>query len=216
MVRERITNRTFNDTFLAPPSAQDAPSPVRSFYETPHPLEVDVGCGRGRFLIGRATKCPHLNFLGIDLSLLRLRKIDRKAVAGNLANIRLIHGEALHTVAALPTDSVSTFYVYFPDPWPKRRHHSRRLVAAPFVESITNALAPLGKIHLCTDHSDYFMTMQRVWRGDPRYTEIEPYLPSPDEETDFCLLFQSQGLKANRCSFQKRASNLIDAKESVG
>ena len=215
MVRERITNRTFHDTFLVPPPAQDTLIPVRSLYESPQPLEVDVGCGRGRFLIGRATHCPHFNFLGIDLSLLRLRKIDRRAATGNLANIRLIHGEALHTVASLPAESVSTFYAYFPDPWPKRRHHIRRLVALPFVEAITQALAPHGKIHLCTDHGDYFLTMQRVWRGDSRYAEIDPYIPAADEETDFCLLFQSQGLVANRCSFQKRVSNLIDAEAPV-
>ena len=215
MVRERITNRTFHDTFLVPPPGQDVLIPVEALYVTPQPLEVDIGCGRGRFLLGRAANCPHFNFLGIDLSLLRLRKIDRRAVAGKLVNIRLVHGEALRTLAALPPESVSTFYVYFPDPWPKRRHHVRRLVALPFVETITKALRPQGKIHLCTDHEDYFLAMQRVWRSDPRYSEIAPYLPAADEETDFCLLFKSQGLAANRCSFEKRPSKQVDAGESL-
>jgi len=215
MVRERITNRTFTDVFLIPPPVQDAPLDVHTRYRNSNPLEVDIGCGRGRFLLARAAKCPQVNFLGIDLSLLRLRKIDRKAVAGKLDNIRLVHGEALHILAALPPESVSTFYLYFPDPWPKRRHHIRRLVAPPFVDAISKALVPLGQIHLCTDHQDYFLVMRQVWGADRRYSEITPFIPTPDEETDFCVIFRNQGLSANRCSFQKRDSNRVDGKNPV-
>jgi tRNA (guanine-N7-)-methyltransferase len=204
MVRERITNRIFHDAFLIPPPEQEAQLPLQSFYGALQPMEVDIGCGRGRFLLARANSCPHLNFLGIDLSLLRLRKIDRKAVANDLTNIRLVNGEALRILTTLPTESISTFYVYFPDPWPKRRHHVRRLVAPPLVEAISKALVPNGIIHLCTDHHDYFSAMQHVWRGDHRFTEIAPYIPPPEEETDFCLIFKDQGLVAHRCSFQKK------------
>ncbi len=205
MVRERITNRVFNDTFLVEPPANDALIPVHSLYDSLQPLEVDIGCGRGRFILGRAKNCPEHNYLGIDLSLLRLRKIDRKAVSGKTSNIRLVHGEALRMLSVLPPESITTFYLYFPDPWPKRRHHIRRLVAPPFVDLISRALKPNGKIHLCTDHRDYFMVMQSVWRKDLRFVEIPPYIPEPDEKTDFCLLFEAQGLTSNRCSFQKKA-----------
>ena len=216
MVRERITNRVFHDAFLIPPPKQNTLLPVSTLYQAIQPLEVDVGCGRGRFLLARASKCPESNVLGIDLSLLRLRKIDRKAVAGNLGNIRLVHGEALQILSALPPQSVHTFYIYFPDPWPKRRHHIRRLVAPPLVDIIAKAIAPHGKIHLCTDHKDYFLVMQRIWRDDQRFTAIEPFIPEPDEETDFCRLFSSQGLSPNRCSFQKQAApNPVDVKGRV-
>lgn len=203
MVRERITNRNFTDAFLIAPPENDTPFSWPSLYGSSQPLEIDIGCGRGRFLLGRAKNCPHFNFLGIDLSLLRLRKIDRKATSGNLGNIRLIHGEALRILEALPPESVSTFYLYFPDPWPKRRHHTRRLVAPPFVDLIAKALVPKGTIHLCTDHVDYFLAMRHVWQGDRRFSETAPYIPAPEEETDFCLLFESQGLAPNRCSFKK-------------
>jgi tRNA (guanine-N7-)-methyltransferase len=175
---------------------------MMTYFGIEQPLEVDIGCGRGRFLLAHARNYPHRNFLGVDLSLLRLRKIDRKASAGNIHNIRLINGEALRILAALPERSVSTFYVYFPDPWPKRRHHDRRLVSPSFVDLISKALVPQGIIHLCTDHTEYYSVMQKVWRKDPRYTEIPPYIPTSDEETDFCLIFKNQGLTPNRCSFQ--------------
>lgn len=204
MVRERVSNREFHDAFLLPIPGSGACLPVASSYNTPQPLEVDIGCGRGRFLLARAKSCPQTNFLGIDLSLLRLRKIDRRAQAGALPNIRLVHGEALEILAALPPASVAAFYLYFPDPWPKRRHHSRRLVGPPFVETIAKALTPGGTIHLCTDHVDYFTAMLRVWRGDPRFSETAPYIPTPGEETDFCLIFTGQGLPPNRCSFRKK------------
>lgn len=138
------------------------------------------------------------------MSLLRLRKIDRKALAGKLENIRLVNGEALRILTALPPSSVDTFYIYFPDPWPKRRHHSRRLVAPPLLEIIAKALTPAGRVHLCTDHADYFAVMLRVWRNDQRYEEIAPYIPTTEEETDFGLIFKSQGLAPNRCSFRKK------------
>ena len=204
MVRERTTNKLFNDAFIIPTPEPETLLPLSTLFQDTLPVEIDVGCGRGRFLLARASKCPKSNFLGIDLSLLRLRKIDRKAVSGNVTNIRLIHGKALDVLAALPPESVSTVYIYFPDPWPKRRHHSRRLVAPPLTDTLSKALAPAGTIHLCTDHKDYYQEMLRVWRGDQRYMEIAPYIPPPDEETDFCLIFKSQGLDAHRCSFQKR------------
>lgn len=206
MVRERVSNRNFNDAFLLPSPEPGSHLSATSTYRTLQPLEVDIGCGRGRFLLARAKSCPHLNFLGIDLSLLRLRKIDRRAQAEALTNIRLIHGEALEILAALPPASTSACYLYFPDPWPKRRHHGRRLVAPPFVDAIAKTLVPGGTIHLCTDHTDYFVAMLRTWRGDPRFSETTPYIPTPEEETDFCLIFKSQGLAPNRCSFRKNTA----------
>jgi len=215
MVRERISNRVFHDTFLIPIPEGDAPLSIDSLYSIPQPVEVDIGCGRGRFLLARARTCPCINFIGIDRSLTRLRKIDRKAVIGSLDNIRLVKCDALQIIAALPGESVNTFYVYFPDPWPKRRHHSRRLISPTFIDLILKALIPQGTIHLCTDHQDYYTTIVGLWRQDIRFVEIPPYLPSEEEKTDFELIFRSQGLKTHRCSFQTRAPNLVDAAEIV-
>lgn len=69
MVRERVSNRVFDDAFLLTPPETDTVIPLESVYPTTQSLEVDVGCGRGRFLLARARACPHLNFLGIDLVL---------------------------------------------------------------------------------------------------------------------------------------------------
>lgn len=211
MVRERVKNRIFHDQYVVPRPPKEAPSaPLPAFFTDDHPLEVDIGCGRGRFLLSRAQAFPDHNFLGIDLSLLRLRKIDRKAVARNITNIRLLHDDAESVLPGLAGLNISTFYVFFPDPWPKRRHHCRRLISPTFVAHIHTALAPGGTIHLCTDHLDYFAAMTRLWDPDIRFERIPPFIPSEDQETDFGLLFRTQNLVANRCSYLKLPAKAVD------
>ncbi|MEI6787439.1 MAG: tRNA (guanosine(46)-N7)-methyltransferase TrmB [bacterium] len=213
MVRERVKNRDFHDHYIIPVPAEKEFLPLTRLYPASRPLEVDIGCGRGRFLLARAQLQPNRNFLGIDRCLLRLRKIDRKAVALGFLNIRLVQDDALRILPQLPAESVVVFYVFFPDPWPKRRHHSRRLVSPLFMDLIFRALAPDGVIHICTDHDDYYSAILHHWRPDARFRECEPFIPTEAEETDFSLIFRAQGKTANRCSFQK--TNTVDATGTV-
>jgi len=205
MVRERVNNKVFTDAFFLPCPADDRKFVQGSLFPVERPIELDIGCGRGRFLLARAQSHPDVNFLGIDRSLLRLRKIDRRAVAANLDNIRLINADAMAILPRLPDASASAIYVFYPDPWPKRRHQSRRLIAPLFIERVFHILVPGGIIHLCTDHEDYFAAMTRFWGADTRFRSVTPFLPNEDEETDFGLLFRAQERMAGRCSFQKRA-----------
>ena len=215
MVRERVKNRVFPDRFLVTPPPEQTAFPLAVFDVGAAPLEVDIGCGRGRFLLARAATHPDTNFLGIDRSLLRLRKLDRKAVASGIGNIRLVNTDALAILPRLPPASVSTFYLYFPDPWPKTRHHSRRLVSPVFIDLVFKALKPLGAIHLCTDHAGYYSVMCQLWGTDRRFTVVEPYQPSDAEETDFGLIFRGQDRAPNRCSYQKQAEGRIDDARQV-
>lgn len=203
MVRERVNNRDFHDRFIVPAPPETGPLDFGGFYPSAQPLEVDIGCGRGRFLLARARSNPSINFLGIDRCLLRLRKIDRNAQAGGLENIRLVQGDAMHLLPLFTECSTTTLYVFYPDPWPKRRHHPRRLVSSPFLNLVFRALIPGGVIHLCTDHPDYYDVFLKHWRADARFRECEPYIPPEEEETDFGLIFRAQNRSANRCSFQK-------------
>ena len=125
------------------------------------PLQVDLGCGDGSFLCQLAQRHPHENFLGTERLVGRVAKVRRKA--GALENVRILNVESSYAVRyLLPEGSVETFYLLFPDPWPKRRHHRRRIVTKEFLDSIHRALQINGVLYIATDHSDYFEQIERI------------------------------------------------------
>ena len=163
------------------------PLPVRTWYAHPERrLEIDLGCGKGRFLLARAAKNPETNFLGIDRMLRRIRKVDNRARRLDLENVRLMRVEAYYTVAYLiPPAAVDVYYVFFPDPWPKARHEGHRLFNKLFLDALHRTLAPGGVAHVATDHLPYFEQLSQIFAADARFASVAPYVPSEDEQTDF-------------------------------
>src|SRR5438128_8038356 len=132
----------------------------------PHsqPLEVELGSGDGTFIAQYAQRRPDHNFLAVERLLGRLRKIDRKGLRAGLANLRLVRIEASYLLEyLLPPESVHALHVYFPDPWPKRKHRKNRLINPRFTELAAQALAPGGAVYLRTDDQDYFSQMTAVF-----------------------------------------------------
>ena len=163
------------------------PLPVRSWF--PHPerrLEVDLGCGKGRFLLAHAAKNPDTNFLGIDRMLRRIRKVDNRARRLDLSHIRLMRVEAYYAVAhLLPPAAVDAYYIFFPDPWPKARHEGHRLFNRLFLDALHRTLAEKGVAHVATDHWPYFEQLSEIFAGDARFAPVAPFVPPEDEQTDF-------------------------------
>jgi tRNA (guanine-N7-)-methyltransferase len=136
-------------------------------------LHVDLGCGDGSFICALAERLPERNFLGIERLLGRIRSAARKAAT--VGNVRLLRIENSYAVCyLLPAGSVETFYLLFPDPWPKRRHWQRRTVTGQFLRAISQALAEDGKFLIATDHVDYFEEIERIARADPGFTTVLP------------------------------------------
>jgi len=180
------------------------PLDLADAFPTRQPLEVDLGCGKGRFLLARASAHPETNFLGVDRMLKRIRKVDRKAVRRHLDNVRLVRVEAYYAVVYLiPPRSVRTYYIFFPDPWPKKRHHKNRLFNELFLEALDRTLEPEGSVHLATDHPPYFGEMEALLDADPRFLRIPPFVPAEPERTDFELLFVGRKL-IHRYSLRRR------------
>ncbi|HJY52872.1 MAG TPA: tRNA (guanosine(46)-N7)-methyltransferase TrmB [Candidatus Udaeobacter sp.] len=125
------------------------------------PLHVDLGCGDGSFLCEVAQQFPKKNFLGIERLTKRVEKVRRKAE--KIANVRVLRADTLLAVRdLLPENSVETFYLFFPDPWPKRRHQFRRIFTREFLDAVAVALQQNAFLQIATDQLDYFHQIDRL------------------------------------------------------
>ncbi|MCC7145290.1 MAG: tRNA (guanosine(46)-N7)-methyltransferase TrmB [Phycisphaeraceae bacterium] len=131
----------------------------------PLPLDLEIGSGKGTFLVQQATASPQVNFLGIEYAAAFWRYAADRCRRHNLGNVRLLHTEASFFIRNyVPDAAFRQVHIYFPDPWPKKRHHKRRLVQEPFLRELHRVLEPAaqpghGLIRLATDHSDYYQWM---------------------------------------------------------
>ncbi|GHU84141.1 hypothetical protein AGMMS49941_00940 [Deferribacterales bacterium] len=136
-----------------------APLNPAEIFNNSNPLLVEIGIGNGEFVAYNACRDTSFNWLGIEA----FRPIFVKAVARckkiSHDNIRLVQFDAELFVRLLPEGSVGTFYINFPDPWPKQRHHKRRLLKSWFLELLAMHLADGGSIIVATDHEDYAMEL---------------------------------------------------------
>jgi tRNA (guanine-N7-)-methyltransferase len=184
------------------PSNWTEPFDPQALFPARQPFHVDVGCGKGRFLLERARTHPEVNFLGIDRMLRRIRKIDRKAVRQQLFNIRLLRLDAYYTIAFLmPARCVQTYYIFFPDPWPKKKHHDNRLFDPAFLDALDRTLLTDGCFHFATDHLPYFHEVCEIVQQDPRFTRIETFEPTDAERSDFELMFKEKPI--GRASYRR-------------
>jgi len=126
-------------------------------------LTVDIGFGRGEFLIDAARKDPNGAIVGIERSYKRTLKMARRLAKFGMANVRIVEGFGERAIIELfAVNSISTAWINFPDPWPKARHARRRLVRPEFVAELTARLVPGGLLHLATDDPDYAVQFDEV------------------------------------------------------
>ena len=165
------------------------------------PLHVDLGCGDGSFLCALAERSPGTNFLGIDRMTRRVAKSCRRANAQ--PNVRALQVETTYAVRYLFREgSVETFYLLFPDPWPKRRHHRRRVFTADFLEAVHHALVPGGILHVATDQIDYFRQITRTSSVDSRFA-IDKSADVDLPKTKFERRFEAAGTPIYRLVLRK-------------
>jgi tRNA (guanine-N7-)-methyltransferase len=124
------------------------------------PLELEIGSGKGTFLVQQAEASVNVNYIGLEYARGFWRYAADRCRRRGLDNIRMVHIEAGAFVRNyVPVGSLRCVHVYFPDPWPKKRHHKRRLIQAPFLAQLHRVLHPHGQVRLATDHSAYFQWM---------------------------------------------------------
>jgi len=168
------------------------------------PLDLDLGCGDGGFLLEMAKRHPERNFLATERMVGRIEKVSRKIAREEVSNARILRVETLHTLRhLLPAACVSVAYVLFPDPWPKRYHHPRRLIQEEFMKSLHRVLAPGGELRVKTDDLPYFQWMEKVWARVSGYERIEWEDEEGWPQTDFEQLFIAKGLPIYRARLRK-------------
>jgi tRNA (guanine-N7-)-methyltransferase len=181
------------------------PLDVAGLFPAQQPLEVDLGCGDASFLVEYARQNPGTNVIGVERLLGRLQKLDRKGRRLGLTNLRGIRIESAYFLQyLLPPHAAAALHIYFPDPWPKKRHRKFRLIGDAFPALARKALAPWGTVFLRTDDADYFEQMNLVFGAAAEFEKAETPVELAKITTDFERDFNAQGIPTLRAAFRRR------------
>lgn len=136
------------------------------------PTVLEIGFGNGQSLLEMAMNSPEKNFVGIEVYHKGLCRLLAQVEQRGLSNVRVMCGDAAELIHQVPLASLSTVQIFFPDPWPKKRHHKRRLIQEAFVSLVTKKLEKNGTIHLATDWMDYAYHMMTVLSSSTRLSNL--------------------------------------------
>lgn len=177
------------------------------FDDPARPLEVDLGCGDGSFIAGLAKEHPERDFLGVERLLGRVRKVSRKAEKAGLSNLKVLRLETSYTLEwLLPDACASRIHLLFPDPWPKKKHHKRRMVTEAFCDSLCRVLEADGEFCFKTDHDEYFEESMLVLDAYQGLQQIDwPQDAFPYPQTDFERLWLKEGRSIQSARFKVSA-----------
>lgn len=178
---------------------------LKNLFPKELPLEVELGSGDGSFLAEYAKRHPDRNFIGVERLMGRMRKLEKKGRRLGLVNLRGVKIESSYFVEyLLPKQSVEAFHIYFPDPWPKRKHRRHRLINERFPELAHQVLLPGGRVYLRTDDQDYFEQMVSVFAPTQVFEKIETPVELSELLTDFERDFRAKGVETLRAAYQAR------------
>lgn len=148
----------------------DAPVDPAALFGNHAPLVLEVGFGMGESLHQMCLDCSDHNFIGVEAHRPGIGRLMARAAAANIRNLRICEGDACDLLErALPQSCLARVQIYFPDPWPKKRHHKRRLIQRPFADLLASRLAGGGLLHIATDWQPYALHIQELLAGHPEY-----------------------------------------------
>jgi tRNA (guanine-N7-)-methyltransferase len=179
---------------LVEPNAPDDPARFdwESLFGNDHPVELEIGSGKGLFLLNAASATPAHNFLGIELSRKYARIAADRLARRQVSNAKVWRGDARIAMAQLvPEASLRAVHVYFPDPWWKKRHKKRRVFTEELVTQIARSLEPGGELCVASDVEEYFALIQRLVAADLRFqARPVPELKEPEHLHDYLTNFE--------------------------
>lgn len=180
------------------------PLAIADWFTPSQPLEVEIGAGDGSFIAQYAALHPEHDFLGVERLLGRLRKIDRKGRRMGLQNLRGLRIEAGYFIEyLLPAGSTDVLHIYFPDPWPKKKHRKNRVVNERFTALAHRVLTTNGIVYMRTDDADYHEQMVTVFDANKTFERIETPGELVAVKTDFEREFNAQGIPTRYAAYRK-------------
>ncbi len=199
---------TDRDFFLIEP---DGAAPLTSAaFGNANPLYIEIGCGKGEFISQYSLLHPDWNFLGFEAAEKRVRNILKKLDPARHPNVRLIRLLVDAKITGLiPPESVRGAFIQHPDPWPKKRHHKRRLIQQAFLDALAAILVPGAQVHVSTDHAEYANWIAEEFVKNPYFISLhdDPIQKHPSLDDHVVTWYETdqrrQGFEPNFMLFEK-------------
>ncbi|HYO77148.1 MAG TPA: tRNA (guanosine(46)-N7)-methyltransferase TrmB [Thermoanaerobaculia bacterium] len=179
---------------------------LETLFGNTNPVILEIGSGKGRFLIATATERPDVNLIGIEKALHYHRLIRDRVLKRNLPNIRLINHDAFLVMRDMLADaSVAEVHVYFPDPWPRAKQQKRRIIRPDALREMRRVLVPGGTGIYVTDHQEYFEAAAPLVEAE--FPRSERRVPGPDDppRTNYEAKYRIEGRAIYEIRFWKEA-----------
>jgi len=188
--------RALDELWLDYGVTEQGPLDLADLFGQQAPCHLEIGFGMGEALLEMARKHQENNYLGVDVYLPGVGQLLMGIRERGITNVRIDRRDAMEVLALLPAGSMKRVSLFFPDPWPKKRHQKRRLVQAPFVEKLRRILEPGGQFHTATDWDDYAQQICGVMEADDGFTNWSgsgKFYPGPVERP--LTKFEKRGLR---------------------
>jgi len=187
-----------------PESGLPAPLEWTAVFGDDHPVEIEIGSGKGTFLVEAAEAHPGTNYLSIEVAAEYARYVADRVRRRDLRNVRVVRADAGRFLERhAPPESVRVAHLYFPDPWPKKRHHKRRLVQPAFARDVARALAPGGELRFVTDHAEYFEAATDVLDAEPGLERVEVPGEAMEDLTNYERKYRAEGRSIHRARYRR-------------
>jgi tRNA (guanine-N7-)-methyltransferase len=169
-----------------------------------NPIALEIGSGKGRFLLESGAARPDTNFLGVEKSLHYYRVIERRLVRAALPNTRIVNHDAVRVLTEMvPDASVSEVHIYFPDPWPRKREQKRRLVRKEVADQLQRVMRPNAVGIYVSDHQEAFEAGREVLRQSFAIEDCNPHDSRP--RTNYEAKYRAEGRPIYEVRFRIRS-----------
>jgi tRNA (guanine-N7-)-methyltransferase len=172
---------------------------ILAAWQRPAPLCLEIGTGNGENLLANARCNPDRNYLAVEVHRPGIGQLLLQVEAHGITNVRVSTEDILAVLGRLPEEGLQEVAIFFPDPWPKTRHHKRRLLRTPFFQLLRPRLARHGRVHIATDIEDYAESLLETLAGLPDWENLAGAGHRAPRPAWRCLTrFEARGVAAGR------------------